>query len=402
MSTAEKTSLPIPSTAIDPFSIQSLSDPFAADGAVRETGSVVYVERHDYYAVTRFKDIRKGLRDWRTFSSTDRPFYEDSEFRPRIVLFEEPPAHTRTKSAIMDVLGPKNLAWMGEYFKEQADALIDRLLEQDSVTVDGYADLATAYVLKVFPDVIGMPEEGRERLLKFGSAGLNAFGPDSELRDAKLAAGAEAVAWVEENIGREALSPDGLGAQLYAMADEGRISEHEARELVKTVFAAGFDTSTSGMASMLRAFGDHPGEWLKLRANPALVPSAWEESVRLYPPNRFGGRWVPNGAVVDGHHLPAGAKILMMWLGASRDPREFDDPDVFLIDRQMPNGHLSFGFGLHTCAGNLVARLEATTLLRSMVERIESVESAGSPRTAMNYQAFGHEFVPLTLRRAAR
>src|SRR5699024_7199606 len=115
----------IPSTDIDPFALGSLQDPFAADGAVRELGPVVYIAKHDYYAVTRFKEIRKGLRNWRTFSSTDRPFYEDSQFRPRIVLFEEPPEHTRTKSAIMDVLGPKNLEWMGEYFAKQADELVD-------------------------------------------------------------------------------------------------------------------------------------------------------------------------------------------------------------------------------------------------------------------------------------
>lgn len=402
MSTTPPAASAIPSTDIDPFALESLQDPFAADGAVREIGPVVHVEKHDYYAVTRFKEIRKGLRDWRTFSSTDRPFYEDSEFRPRIVLFEEPPAHTRTKSAIMDVLGPKNLQWMGEYFKKHAEELVDRVLEKETVEVDGYKDLAIDYVLKVFPDVIGMPEEGREALLKFGSAGLNAFGPSSELRDRKLAAGAEAVEWVEKNIDRDSLSEGGLGRQLYEMADEGRISQEEARDLVKTVFAAGFDTSTHGMASMLRAFGDHPQEWLKLRENPELVAGAWEEAVRFYPPNRFGGRWTPDGAVVDGHRIPAGAKILMMWLGASRDPREFDRPDDFVIDRQMRNGHLSFGFGLHTCAGNLVARLEATTLLRSMVERIESVESAGTPRTAINYQAFGHEYVPLHLRRASR
>jgi 4-methoxybenzoate monooxygenase (O-demethylating) len=401
MSTDTTLASAIPSTDIDPFAMESLRDPFAADGAVRELGPVVYIEKHDYYAVTRFTEIRKGLRNWRTFSSTDRPFYEDSEFRPRIVLFEEPPAHTRTKSAIMDVLGPKNLTWMSEYFKKEADALLDRMLDQDSIEVDAYRDLAVAYVLKVFPDVIGMPAEGREALLKFGNATTNAFGPASELRDQKLSSGGEAVAWVEKNIDRASLSSDGLGAQLYAMADEGRISETEARDLVKTVFAAGFESTTAGVAAMFRALGDHPQEWAKLRQDPELVAKAWEESVRLYPPNRFGGRWVPDGADVAGHQLPAGAKVLMMWLGAARDPREFDQPDAFVIDREMPNGHLSFGFGLHTCAGNLVARLEATTLLRSMVERVAGIESAGEPRTGVNYQGFAHEYVPLRLQRGA-
>jgi cytochrome P450 len=185
------------------------------------------------------------------------------------------------------------------------------------------------------------------------------------------------------------------------MADEGKISDHTAQQILKSIFAAGFDTTTASIASMIRAFADNPGEWQKLRENPALVDNAWEEAIRLYPASRYGGRIATKETVLGGVRIPEGAKILTMWLGAGRDPRQYDAPDEFRVDRDLKNAHLSFGFGIHTCAGNQVARLEARTLLRAMVERIEKIELTGEPRKTLNYQSFGHDHVPVRLTPAA-
>lgn len=148
---------------------------------------------------------------------------------------------------------------------------------------------------------------------------------------------------------------------------------------------------------MIRAFADHPAQWKKLRENPELVDNAWEEAIRFYPASRYGGRWAKKETVLGGVRIPEGAKILVMWLGAGRDGRQYENPDEFRIDREMTGGHLSFGFGIHTCAGQGVARLEARTLLRALVERVERIELVGEPVQAVNYQSFGHEKVPVRL-----
>ncbi|MFH5823174.1 cytochrome P450 [Georgenia sp. AZ-5] len=386
-----------PEIDYDPFAMESLEDPHRFDGEAREVAPVVHVKKYGYYAITRFAEIQKALRDWRTFSSTDRPFYAPSPFRPRTLILEDPPEHTASKNAVLSVFSKENLAAFEVHFRAEAERILDELLADGPVEVDGFQDIAARYVLKVFPDVLGLPEEGRELLLKFGDGVFNTFGPPSDFQAAKLARASEAQEWVENNTAREVQAEGGIGWQLYAMADEGKISEHTAQQILKSIFAAGFDTTTASIASMMRAFGDNPGEWEKLVADPGLVENAWEEAIRYYPASRYGGRWANKETVLGGVRIPEGAKILTMWLGAGRDPRQYTNPDEFHVDRDLKGGHLSFGFGIHTCAGNLVARLEARTLLRAMVERIATIELVGEPRQAVNYQAFGHEYVPVRL-----
>jgi cytochrome P450 len=400
--TVADTVIEAPETDYDPFALESLQNVHEMDGRCRELAPVVYVKKYDYYAITRYAEIKKALRDPRTFSSTSRPFYAPSPFRPRILILEDPPEHNRSKGAVLKVLNEENLQRMEAYFKDWAEQLVDRLLADGPVEIDAFRDLSVAFVLKVFPDVLGLPEEGREALLKFGDAVFNVFGPDSELQRQKLARGAEGQEWVEANTAKELQAEGSIGWMLYQQAEEGKITETEAQQILKSIFAAGFDTTTASIASMIRAFADNPGEWQKLRENPELVDNAWEEAIRYYPASRYGGRWAKKETVLGGVRIPEGAKILTMWLGAGRDGRQYENPDEFHVDREMKGGHLSFGFGIHTCAGQGVARLEARTLLRALVERVERIELVGEPVQAVNYQAFGHEKVPVRLTPARR
>ncbi|AGS35360.1 cytochrome P450 [Corynebacterium maris DSM 45190] len=397
MTTATPTAIDAPVYEGDPFSMEALRDPHKFDGEVRELGPVVYIKKYDYYAITQFTELQKALRDWRRLSSADRPFYEDNPYRPKVLVLEDPPTHTISKNAVMSVLAGDNLVKFEEYFTAEAEKLVDELLADGPIEIDAFNDLAVRYVLKVFPDMLGLPEEGRELLLKFGDGVFNVFGPESEFQDQKLARAAEAQQWVEDNTWRTQQKEGSVGAQLYAMVDEGKLEEEHARQLLKSIFAAGFDTTTASIASMFRAFADNPDQWELLKENPDLLENAWEEAIRYYPASRYGGRVAKKEAVLGGVRIPEGSEILTMWLGAGRDPRQFEDPDSFRVDRDMSKGHLSFGFGIHTCAGNLVARLEARVLLRAVLERVERIELAGEPRQAVNYQAFGHEYVPVRL-----
>jgi len=394
------TTAPAPGVPIfggDPFSMEALADPIGFDGRVRELGPVVFIEKYGYYALTQWAEVQKALRDWRNISSSDRPFYEPNPYRPTVLVLEDPPSHTQNKGAAMAVLSGDNLVRFEEYFAAEAERMVGEILADGPADVDAFHDLAVRYVLKVFPDMLGLPEEGRDLLLKFGDGVFNVFGPETDFQKEKLAGAAKAQDWVERNTFREVQKPGSVGAQLYELADQGKLPEEDARQILKSIFGAGFDTTTASIASMIRALADHPAEWEKLKANPDLVEIAWEEAIRYYPASRFGGRWAKNDVDIAGVTIPAGSKILAMWLGTGRDPRKYTDPDLFQVDRDLKGGHLSFGFGIHTCAGNLVARLEARTLLRELVKRVETIELVGEPRQAKNYQAFGHEYVPVRL-----
>jgi cytochrome P450 len=182
------------------------------------------------------------------------------------------------------------------------------------------------------------------------------------------------------------------------MVDEGRLSEEDAEQLMKLLFAAGFDTTVGSIASMIRAFADNPDQWKLLKSNPDLVAPAVEEVIRYYPSVRYTGRVAAVENVVDGMLVPEGALVMMMWLAAGRDPRFWNNPDTFDITRErLAETHMSFGVGIHACLGQHVARMETQAVLRAMLRHVESIELIGPVAVADNMQGFSHTSVPVRI-----
>ena len=387
----------VPTSDYDPFTPEAILDAHTHDGALRDIAPAVYLARYDVWAVARFADVQAMLKDWETFTSTDRPFFDPKAIRPNILLTEDPPEHTRTRAVIMRSLSAPALRRMKDEFERAAVALVDRLLEHgpDHV-VDGHLDIASAYVLQVFPDMLGLAKEGRHHLLRFGDAAFNAFGPANEIQRRGMERAADAIAWVDRSVKREAVDPERLGGEMFKAADAGEITEHEAELLVRTLFSAGSDTTIYGIGSMIRAFAENPEQWRILREDRSLVRNAFEETLRYESPSRFGGRATKGEAEVDGVRLPPGAKIMVMFLAAGRDPRRWENPDAFDI-RRKATGHINLGYGIHTCAGQALARLEGQAILSALVDRVASIELAGTPERAVNFQAHGHERIPVRL-----
>ena len=278
---------------------------------------------------------------------------------------------------------------------EDADRRIDELLERGGI-VDGHLDIASAYVLEVFPDILGLSKEGRHHLLRFGDAAFNAFGPANEIQRRGMERAADAIAWVDRSVKRSAVDPEGLGGQMFKAADAGEITEEEAELLVRTLFAAGSDTTIYGIGSMVRAFSEHPGEYAKVRAEPKLVRNAFEEVLRYESPSRFGGRATKDVTELDGVTLPAGARIMVMFLAAGRDPRRWENADTFDVTRKVV-GHINLGYGIHACAGQALARIEGQAILNALAAKVKAIEPAGEAERAVNFQAHGHEHIPVRL-----
>jgi 4-methoxybenzoate monooxygenase (O-demethylating) len=385
-----------PVSDYDPFTVEAILDAHGHDGALRELAPAVYLERYDVWAVTRWQEVRAGLADAGTFTSTNRPFFDPDAIRPNILLTQDPPEHTRVRAVIGRPLAAKAMVKLRETFTREAELLADRLLADGTTELDGHTDVAAAYVLKVFPDLLGLPEEGRQHLLRFGDAAFNAFGPRNEIYHRGMERAAEAIAWVDRSIKRDAVLPGGAAAEIYAAADTGEIEEWEAELLVRTFFSAGFDTTIFAIGSILRAFAEFPEQWQALRDDPSLVKNAFEEILRFESPSRFGGRATTREVEIGGVRVPEGARLMMMFLAAGRDPRRWDEPDRFDVRRPV-EGHVSLGHGIHACVGRALARLEGQCLLAALVPRVERIELAGEPKRAINFQAHGHESVPVRL-----
>jgi 4-methoxybenzoate monooxygenase (O-demethylating) len=222
----------LPSLPDDPFGTEVLTDPYEFHHRLREAGPVVSLPRYGLYAMGRFDEVRASLLDWQTFVSSRgaglADFAKEKPWRPPSLLLEaDPPDHTVVRTAMNGVIAPRTIRTLRERFAQPAEEIAERLVELG--TFDAVTDLAEVYPLQVFPDAVGLPEQGRENLLPYGALAFNAFGPDNELRRTALANAAPVQAWILASCQREALAPGGFGAQIWEAADRGEITTSRHR-----------------------------------------------------------------------------------------------------------------------------------------------------------------------------
>ncbi len=376
----------VPIVDDDPFSIAFLDDPYPHYAQMREAGPVVWLSRHQCYAVARHDEVQKVLGDWQTFSSAAgvglANFNKEKPWRPpSLVLEADPPLHTRTRTVLNRVLSPGNVRKLRDPFERAAEALVDRVVAMGSF--DGVKDFAERYPVKVFSDAIGLPEQGREHLLPYGNMVFNSFGPRNALTEAAFANADAVRGWIMANCARDRLTADGLGAQIYAAVDGGELSAEEAPMLVRSFLSAGLDTTVDALGNALWCFATFKDQWEKLRRNPSLVRSAFEESLRYDGAAQVFFRTTVRDADIGGARIGPEQKIAAFMGSANRDPRRWENPDSFDVERRAV-GHMTLGTGIHGCVGQTVARLEGEILFNAFVRRVAAVELAAAPTRRYN------------------
>ncbi|GER22836.1 cytochrome P450 [Zafaria cholistanensis] len=401
--TASVSTFDTPVSGADPFGYEILEDPLPFQAELRDAGPVVYLEKYDTYAMGRYAEVHAALTDWQTFQSAAgvglSNFRREKSWRPPSLLLEaDPPHHDAPRAVLAKILGPREIRSLASSWAADAEQLVDELLARGP-KFDAVADLAAVYPLRVFPDAVGIPQQGRENLLPYGDHAFNAFGPPNGL----VARGAPRVAELSASIAaqcaREVLTADGFGAQIWAAADRGDITQAQAPLVVRSLLTAGVDTTVNGLAAVLHAFAVNPGQWNRLRHNPALARTAFDEAVRLESPVQTFFRTTTREIEIGGTPIPEDTKILMFLGSANRDPRRWENPDAFDLGRD-PSGHVGFGFGIHQCVGQHIARLEAATLLNVLSRRIASLEICGPARRHHNNTLRAWESLPVRVRLA--
>jgi cytochrome P450 len=386
-----------PVSTADPFSHGFLRDPYPHHEALREAGPVVWLERYGIWAMARHEQVRDALTDWQTYCSSAgvglSDFRKEPPWRPpSIILQADPPLHTRTRAVLTRILSPAAIKALRDTFEREAEKLIARLVGQREF--DGVADLAEAYPLKVFPDAVGISEEGRENLLPYGSMVFNSFGPRNDLFDLAMANAGPVRDWIMSKCSRAALAPGGLGMQIFEAVDAGELTEDEAGMLVRSFLSAGIDTTVYGLGNALYCMARYPGQWKVLRENPNLIRGAFEEVLRFEAPVQSFFRTTTRDVEVGGVRLGDGEKVLLLFAAANRDPRRWDRPDTFDVTRRAA-GHMTFGTGIHGCVGQAVARLETEAILTALAKRVASFELRGEPERRLNNTLRGFDTMPL-------
>ena len=391
-----------PASSVDPFSHAFLHDPYPYHEQLREAGPAVWLEKYGIWAMARHEQVRDALTDWQTYCSSAgvglSDFRKEPPWRPPSIILEaDPPLHTRTRAVLTRILAPAAIQVLRETFRREAETLIARLVEKREF--DGVADLAEAYPLKVFPDAVGISEEGREHLLPYGSMVFNSFGPRNDLFNQSMANAGPVRDWIMSKCSRAALAPGGLGSQIFGAVDAGELSEEEAGMLVRSFLSAGIDTTVYGLGNALYCLARYPEQWTVLRQNQNLIRGAFEEVLRFEAPAQTFFRTTTKAVDVAGVRMGDGEKVLLFLAAANRDPRRWERPDVFDVSRRAA-GHMTFGTGIHGCVGQAVARLETEAILAALASRVVSLELTGEPRRRLNNTLRGFDTLPLRVRAA--
>jgi hypothetical protein len=392
--------LATPVSHADVFGTDAVRNARAVDDALRELGPVVKLARENITLITRYEPVAAGLRDWQAFSSKSRPWHDPSSVRPEILLTDDPPRHTAVRPVIASALSPKALARIAAAFSADAEALVREVSRHDGETIDAVAAISRPFVYKVLPDLLGLPQEGREHMTAFGHMVWATLGPQNELFAEAMQNVGPVIEWVEHCCDRANLEPEGLGMQMFVAADRGLITEAEAKLLVGILLSAAADTTVMTVSTAIRAFSLFPQQYRELRRDPSLVRGAFEESLRWDSPSRMAGRIATRDVEIEGYVVPGGERCGLLFAAANRDPRKWSEPDRFDIRRDL-RGQLGWGYGVHACVGRPLALLEVEALLGALVRHIERFEPAGEPEPWMTAIGHGPARLPVRVHAAA-
>jgi cytochrome P450 len=358
-----------PTLDIDLYGGGVLADSTTLWGCIRDAGPVVWLPRHNMFAMGRYHDVRAALRDDAVFRSgagvAANPLA--NRLGTDTTLISDDDTHTRRRRVLMRSLGGKALTAIEEPLREEANRVVTELLARDEF--DAAKDFARRLPTAVVAQRVGIAVDS-DRMLRWAAATFDGLGPINR-RSIRTLPRSLGLLLYTRRLPR-GIAPGSWAASVFEAQAQGELSMDEARALVIDFVAPALDTTILAATYMLKLLADHPDRWGEIRAEPSLVPAAVMETVRLASPIRGFTRTVATDHEIDGTALPAGARVVLLFAAANRDERQFENPDQFDPNRPNPS-HLGWGNGPHACVGMLLAKLELRVLLEAMIPRVDQV-----------------------------
>lgn len=390
----------------DPFSEEFFNDPYETYRRLRDEAPVYYSERYGFYALSRFADVLAAHRDWEGFSSAhgvelfllSKDPEEIASYRNIIMM--DPPEHDRFRSLVSRVFTPRAVTALEPMIREVIRSFLDPL--DHASEFDVVADFAAPFPVEVISRMLGVPEEDRQGIRHRIDVGLHREPGQREPSAENAQAILENGIYFHELTKEKRRNPgdDMLSRLTQVTVDRGDGVETGLDDAEITGFAsllggAGAETVTKLVGNAVVLFWRNPGQWQKIRDDREKIPRAVEEILRYWPPSQYQGRFSHEERRFEGGTIPAGFPVLLITGAATRDPRAFEHPDEFDIERQ-PGITIGFGHGVHSCLGAALARMESRIALEELLGRWErlEVDEAGLRRVRMANVA-GYSNVPV-------
>jgi cytochrome P450 len=356
----------------DPYDQAIDRDPWQVFRRLREEQPLYRNEKHDFFAVSRFDDVRRAELDWQTYSSAKGAALEliksGIKMPPGNIVFEDPPDHTAHRKMLSRMFSPRRIRELEPKIREFCVGALDPLVGDD--TFDFVTQIGAEMPTRVIGMLMGIPEaEGRGLHERVNAAfdGTGADGAKNFRSFADLGL-QDYIAWRREHPSDDIITELINATFVDGQGVERRLTDQELLNYTTIVAIAGNETTTKVIGWAGELLGRHPRQRALLVENPGLVSNAIEEVLRYESPSPVQARFVTRDVELYGETVPEGAAMLVLTGAANRDDRAFPDPDRFDVTRHIER-HLAFAHGIHFCIGNALARLEVRIALEEVLKR---------------------------------
>jgi cytochrome P450 len=397
-----------PKVVFDPFSEEYYENPFDIYARMREEAPLYYDEKEDFYALTRHEDVAAAFKDFESYSSArgcDLAMVRSDDVPHKSIIFMDPPDHRHMRSLLNKAFTPRAI----QAQKETVLELIEKYLgEADPDNFDVVQDFSGPFPVEVITRMAGVPEEFRQQVRHWIDTGLHHEPGQIGISETAMQANIDSAMYYFTLVQQRREDPqDDMISRLIAAEIPGE--DGQARQLDDieiTGFAAllggaGAETVTKLLGTAAVTFARNPGQWQKLLDDRSKIPAAVEELLRYEGPVQYNVRYTLKETHVSGGVIPAGKPVFLCGAAANRDSDAFTDADVFDIDRDRAEAqNLGLGYGIHSCLGAALARMESAIALDKLLDFMPRYEVNWDGLQRVNMQnVAGYHHVPVKVLR---
>jgi cytochrome P450 len=388
----------------DPYDVDINADPYPVYERLREDAPAYHNEPYDFWALSRHADVEHALVNWQTFSNSRSDILDliraGIDLPEGVILFEDPPLHTKHRGLMSRVFTPRRMAQLEDEVRAYCARCLDPLVGSEGFDI--ITELARMMPMRVIGMLLGIPEEDQTAVRDKTDDNLRTVpGQPMHVKEESVVTDELFVDYIEW---RAQHPSDDLMTQLLTAEFEDEFGEirtltrQEVLTYASVIAGAGNETTGRLIGWLVKLLAEHPDQRRQVTEDRSLIPRVVDEALRFEPTGHGIARVVMRDTELHRHTIPAGSAVLLLVASANRDPQRYENPDVFDIHRDDIQ-HLTFGFGLHFCLGASLARLEGKVALDELLNRFPDwdVDYDGM-KLAPTSTVRGWEHMPLVLR----